>query len=136
MARLLGPAMRNEARTLQLAIAAVFWILGGWCLIAPASVIALTVRPEYQTDDPIALFSVGAFGAQAVLAGLFAGFSVFTRWTFLAYGVALLPFFVFNYWVYFVTPMFNELILLDFAGNAIMLALCARGWFVLSGAEP
>ncbi len=82
--------MRNQARTLQYAIAAVFWILGGWRLIAPASVIALTVRPEYQTDDPVALLAVGAFGAQAVLAGLFAGFSVFTRWTFLAYAIALL----------------------------------------------
>lgn len=122
--------MQNEARKLQLAIAFVFWGLGGWCLIAPASVIELTVRPEFQSDHPLTLFSVGAFGAQAMLAGLFAALSRFTRWTFAAYGAALLPFFVFNYWVYFVTPMFNELILLDFAGNIIMLGLCVRGWIV------
>jgi len=67
-----------------------------------------------------------------VVGGSVAGLSRLTRGTFLAYGVALLRFFVFNYWVYFVTPLFNELILLDFAGNAIMLALCARGWAILS----
>ena len=71
---------------------------------------------------------VGCFGAQAVLAGLFAWFSRFTRATFVAYAIALLPFFVFDYWFYAVTPVFNGFILLDAAGNLIMLALCILGW--------
>lgn len=119
-----------EARRLQVAIAAVFLILGGWCLVWPSSVIALTVRPMYQTDHLLALVSLGAFGAQAMLAGLFAAFSRFTRWTFAAFGIAILPFFVFDWWFYDVVPLFNELILLDALGNVIFIALCARGYFI------
>ncbi len=121
-------------RTIQYAIAAVFFVLGGWCLIAPQSVIDLTVRPDYRPDDAIAPLLVGCFGAQACLAGLFAAFSIFTRATFLAYGVAVLPFFGFNYYFYFVEPVFNELILLDAAGNLIFLVLCVMGYRKLSPA--
>lgn len=120
-----------RARRLQYAIAIVFAGLGGWCLVAPGSVIALTVRPDFQTDHPLAILSIGAFGAQAVLCGLFAGLSIFTRQTFLAYGLALLPFFVFDWWFYYKEPVFNGLILLDAAGNIVMLGLCAWGWRLL-----
>lgn len=119
-----------EPRLPQYAIAFVFLTLGAWCLVAPASVIALTVRPDYQDFSPLMLLTIAAFGSQAVLSGLFAAFSVFTRRTFLVYGLALLPYFVFNYWFYFREPMFNEMLLLDFGGNVAMLALCVRGYFV------
>ena len=56
------------------------------------------------------------------------GFSIFTRRTFLAYGIALLPFFVFDYWFYAVEPMLTEIGLLDVVGNIIMLWLCWIGW--------
>ena len=115
-------------RRIQSAIAAVFLILGGWCLVAPASVVTLTVTPAYQDYSTLTLVSLGAFGAQACLAGLFAAFSRFTRRTFTAFGVALLPFFVFDLWFYYVVPVFNALILLDLAGNLGMLALCWYGW--------
>jgi hypothetical protein len=104
-------------------------------LLAPDAVIALTVLAEAQRFDTLTLVTVGAFGAQAVLAGLFAASSVFTRWTFLAYGIALLPFFVFDWWFYAVTPVFNELILLDAGGNVIMLAVCIRGYVVAARAN-
>ena len=116
------------ARHAQLAIAAVFLVLGAWCLVAPQSVLTLGLRPDYRSDAAIVPVFVACFGAQAMLAGLFAAFSIFTRRTFLAFAVALLPFFVFDYWFYAVEPMFNALILLDAAGNAIMLWLCWVGW--------
>jgi hypothetical protein len=59
-----------KAKRLQWLIAAVFFILGGWCLVAPGSVMELTVREPYRIDHPLVLVSLGAFGAQAVLAGL------------------------------------------------------------------
>jgi hypothetical protein len=122
----------TEARRLQFAIAAIFLGLGGWCLLAPQSVIDLTVLEAYRTTRPIAVLSVGAFGAQAMLAGLFAALSRFTRWTFLGFGLALLPFFVFDYYFYAVEPMFNELIVLDLIGNTLFVLLCARGYLLLS----
>jgi len=115
-------------RGIQWLIAAVFFILGGWALLAPGSVIALTLLPQYRIGTPILPFVVACFGAQAVLSGLFAAFARFTRITFLAYGIALLPFFVFNWWFTFVDPVFTLVGLLDAVGNVVMLALCVLGW--------
>lgn len=116
------------ARQCQYLLASVFFVLGGWCLVSPASVLALAIRPEYQSAAPIVPILVGAFGAQALIAGLFAAFSTFTRRTFAAYGVALLPFFAFDYYFYAVEPMLTAIGLLDAAGNVAMLALCVVGW--------
>ena len=113
---------------IQRGIAAVFLILGGWCLLLPQSVLDLTVRPEWHSDDAIVPILVAAFGAQAVIAGLFAWTARFTRTTFLVYGIALLPFFVFDYWAYAVARMITPLGLLDAVGNLIMLVLCYMGW--------
>lgn len=119
-------------RTIQYVIASVFYVLGGWCLIAPQSVIDLGIRPEYRPDDLVTTLFVACFGAQACIAGTFAAFSIFTRWTFLAYGIGVLPFFVFNYWFYFVEPVVNEVMLLDAAGNVIFVVMCWMGWRKLS----
>lgn len=127
----MNASAERDAQLLQRAIAAVFLVLGAWCLVAPVHVLELTVRSEHQTDSPVVAVAIGAFGAQAVLAGLFAAFSRFTRLTFIVFGLALLPFFVFDYWFYAVEPLFNELILLDVVGNIVMLGLCARGAWLL-----
>lgn len=116
----------------QRLIAAPFLVLGAWCLLAPGMVARLTLRAELLPVDTLALVLIGCFGAQAVLAGLFAAFSRFTRATFLVYGVALLPFFWFNYWFVFVVPVFNEWMLLDFGANLAMLALCVAGYHAAS----
>lgn len=116
------------ARTAQSLLASVFFILGGWCLVAPQSVLNLAITPAYQSNAPIVPILVACFGAQAVLAGIFAAFSTFTRRTFLAYGIALLPFFLFDYWFYAVEPMLTLVGLLDALGNIVMLWLCWIGW--------
>ncbi len=121
----------REARSWQLLIALVFLGLGGWCLFAPMSVVELTILPHHKNDLPLTAITLGAFGAQAMLVGLVSATSTFTARTFLALGVAMLPFFVFDWWFYFVDPLFNELILLDVAGNLAMLAACLRGWWLL-----
>jgi len=113
---------------IQRLIAAPFLILGGWALFMPAMVERLGFRPEYYHGTPTTAVLIGCFGAQAVLAGLFAFFSRFTRTTFLVYGLALLPFFGFNYWFVFVAPMFTPWMALDFAANVGMLVLCWLGW--------
>lgn len=122
-------------RQIQYAIAAVFFSLGGWCLVAPQSVIDLCIRPDYKPDDAIAPLLIGCFGAQACIAGLFAAFSTFTRATFLAYGIGVMPFFLFDYWSYFVEPIFNEFILLDAAGNLVFVVMCWWGYRQLSPAR-
>ena len=112
----------------QRLIAAPFLVLGAWCLIMPRMVERLTFQPDYFHGSDATALMIGCFGAQAVLSGLFAAFSRFTRTTFLVYGIALLPFFWFNYWFVFVVPIFNSWMALDFISNAAMLALCVIGY--------
>jgi hypothetical protein len=117
-----------SSRTIQYLIGSVFFVLGGWCLVALGMVVELCIQPAYRSDTFLVNFSVACFGAQAMISGLFASFSRFTKTTFIAYGLGLLPFFAFNYWFYFVEPVLTPVGLLDFAGNIIMLILCVMGW--------
>lgn len=117
-----------STKTLQLVLASVFFVLGGWCVIAPASVVTLAIQPEYRSDAPVVPLLVACFGAQALISGLFAATAQFTRVTFLAYGIALLPFFAFDAYFYAVRPILTEIGLLDLIGNIVMLAICYLGW--------
>ena len=117
-----------SALFIQRLLASVFFLLGGWALLFPDSVIALGINEPYRTGSYLETLLMACFGAQACIAGTFAWFSHFTKTTFIAYGVILLPFFVFNYWFTVREPVFNSLILIDVAGNAFMLLLCWLGW--------
>lgn len=119
----------------QRLIALPFLVLGAWCLLLPGMVEDVGFRPEYRHSSTATAILIGCFGSQAILSGLFAFFSRFTRTTFLVYGIALLPFFWFNYWFVFVVPVFNEWMLLDFGANLAMLALCVIGYRASRQAE-
>jgi hypothetical protein len=117
-----------SARTAQLLIAAVFLLLGGWALLAPASVIDLAVTEAYRDDTFLARFAIACFGAQAVLFGLM---TLVLRWraqAFAIFAVLLLPFFAFNYWFHYEVPVLTSIGMLDFAGNVAMLVLAVIGW--------
>ena len=120
--------MTLTTKHLQLFLASVFFILGGWCVIAPMSVVALCIRPEFHSTSPLVPILVGCFGSQALISGLFAGFAKFTRATFLAYGIGLLPFFGFDAYFYLVRPVLTEFGMVDLVGNIIMLGICIYGW--------
>jgi hypothetical protein len=119
------------SRHIQSLLASVFFVLGGWCLVSPSSVMALAITPQYQSDAAIVPILMAAFGAQALIAGVFAAFSNFTKATYVAYGMALLPFFVFDYWFFVVDPLLTWVGLLDAMGNVVMLSLCYLGWRAL-----
>jgi undecaprenyl pyrophosphate phosphatase UppP len=121
---------------LQRLIALPYFVLGGWCLIAPHFVERLTITPAYQHLSPTSALFIGCFGAQAVLGGLFIWTSRWTRTTFLAYAIALLPFFGFNYWFVFEVPIFNRWLALDFGANAVMLGLSLWGWRLFKRITP
>ncbi len=117
-----------SARTSQFLIAAVFLVLGGWALLAPASVIELAVTDAYRDSTFLARFTMACFGAQAVLFGLMA---LVTRWSargFLVFAGLLLPFFGFNYWFHYEVPVLTSTGMLDFGGNAVMLVCALLGW--------
>lgn len=117
-----------SARTAQFLIAAVFLLLGGWALFAPASVIDLAVTPAYQSNTFLARFTMACFGAQAVLFGVMALVTQWSARAFLVFAVLLLPFFGFNYWFHDRVPVLTSIGMLDFAGNLVMLVLAFIGW--------
>jgi hypothetical protein len=124
-----------SARTAQFMIAAVFLVLGGWCLFAPASVIELAITEAYRDSAYLTRFTMACFGAQAVLFGVMA---LVTRWSaasFAVFAAALLPFFAFNYWVHYEVPVLTSIGMLDFVGNVTMLALAVLGWRAARGGE-
>ncbi|MFY7745374.1 MAG: hypothetical protein ACOVQY_08100, partial [Erythrobacter sp.] len=98
-----------SARTAQFMIAAVFLVLGGWCLFAPASVIELAITEAYRDSAYLTRFTMACFGAQAVLFGVMA---LVTRWSaasFAVFAAALLPFFGFNYWFHYEVPVLTSI---------------------------
>ncbi len=118
---------------IQRMIAIPYFLLGGWCLIAPHMVERWTINPPYQHLSTTSALLIGCFGAQAVLGGIFIWFSRWTRATFLAYALSLLPFFIFNYWFVFVVPVLGGWMALDFGANAAMLGLSLWGWRKVAG---
>jgi hypothetical protein len=113
---------------IQRAIAAVFLILGGWALAAPHQVIALCLTPAFRGGAGMA-FAVGAFGAQALIAGLFAATATFNRATFAGYGAMLIGFLAFDLWFGWIDPVLTPLGAgLDAVGNVAMMILCWLGW--------
>lgn len=114
----------------QRLLASIFLLLGAWCMFFPASVEALSLKPDYYLGNATSALLMGCFGAQAVLCGTVILFSRFTPRTFLIFGlVASVPFFGFNYYFYFVRQMFTQWMLLDFAGNIGILTLSLLGYF-------
>lgn len=113
---------------IQRLISLPYFVLGGWCLVAPAKVERLTIAPDYQVLNQTSAVLIGCFGAQAVLGGLFIWFSRWQRTTFLVYAMALLPFFWFNCWFVFEIPVFSRWLALDLAANVAMLVLSLWGW--------
>lgn len=113
----------------QRILAVIFLGLGSWCLLMPGMVESLSLRPEYQMNTLGSALFMGCFGAQAVLCGVLILTARFTTRTFLVFGlVASTPFFGFNYYFYFVRPVFTHWMLLDFVGNIGILALCLLGY--------
>lgn len=121
---------------IQRLISLPYFLLGGWCLLAPGMVEQLTIAPDYQVLNTTSAVLIGCFGAQAVLGGLFIWFSRWQQSTFLIYALALLPFFWFNYWFVFEVPVFSRWLALDLIANVAMLGLSLWGWRAMASDEP
>lgn len=121
---------------IQRILAFVFLGLGGWALLFPATVERIGFTDEHFMGTAASAVLIGCFGAQACLCGIVIALSRFRPVTFLVFGLAgSLPFFFFNVYFVFVVSMFSDWMLLDFAGNAAILALCMAGYRKLKAEE-
>ena len=121
--------MKLKARHIQVSLALIFLLLGGWVLFFPGMVESLSFKPEHYIGTEASRVILGCFGAQAVLCGLVILTSKFTPRTFLVFGLfGSIPFFAFNYYFYFVRGIFSDWMLLDLAGNIGILACGIIGY--------
>jgi hypothetical protein len=126
-----------RSTTLQRLLASIFLVLGTWCMLLPRMVEQITIRPEYQVLTPTSSVFIACFGAQAVLCGAVIWFAKFTPKTFLAFGLlGSIPFFVFNWYFYFIQPIFTKWMLLDFAGNVAILVCGLVGYRISHREHP
>ena len=126
-----------RSASLQRFLASIFLVLGAWCMFLPRMVEQLTIRPEHQVLTATSSVFIACFGAQAVLCGAVIWFSKFTPKTFLAFGLlGSIPFFAFNYYFYFVEPIFTKWMLLDFAGNVAILLCGLIGYRISKREHP
>lgn len=132
-----GPNVADDkARHLKTALASIFLALGACVLVFPSQVEQLVLNPTYVVGTLSSAVAFACFGAQAVLTGTVILTARFTARTFLVFGlVGSVPFFVFNYYFYFVAPVFSKWMLLDFLGNVGILFCGVYGWRILSRAE-
>ena len=120
----------------QRILAAVFLGLGGWALLFPAFVERIGLTSGHFIGTEASAVLIGCFGAQACLCGIVIALSRFRPITFVVFGlVSSFPFFIFNYYFVFVVNMFSNWMLLDFVGNAAILALCMIGFRKLKTEE-
>lgn len=114
---------------IQRILAAVFLGLGGWALLFPSVVERLGFASDHYMGTDASALLIACFGAQACLCGTVIALSRFRPITFLVFGfVGSIPFFIFNFYFVFVVEMFSNWMLLDFFGNAAILALCLIGY--------
>ena len=120
-----------KSQYIQFALAAIFFGLGGWCIVDPHGVERLVLRPEFQHLSLTSALLIACFGAQAVLVATVIAFSRFTPRTFLVFGLlGSLPFFVFNWYFVFTVEMFTPFMLIDFAGNLGIFICGLIGYFL------
>lgn len=117
------------AKHIQYLLGVIFLILGLWALAFPAHVEGLVLSPEHFIGSTSSAVLIGCFGAQAILCAVLILSTTFKAQTFLLFGlIGSLPFFVFNYYFVFIVPVFNQWMIIDFAGNLGILLCGIAGW--------
>ncbi|MCQ8186076.1 hypothetical protein [Parvularcula maris] len=114
----------RDARLLQRGIAAVFLLLGGWCILFPNAVAGLCLTPVYREGAGVP-FLLACFGLQAVMFGTLLLLTRLDRRGFFVLALLFSPFLLFDIWFVLVQPVLTPLGgLLDGIGNTVMIALC------------
>ncbi|MBI1252236.1 MAG: hypothetical protein GC189_12285 [Alphaproteobacteria bacterium] len=118
----------QTGRNVKKIAAAGFLGFATWCLGAPQSAIATLAQDGHQAA-PIAMLAVGALGAHAAAAGLFAAFYRFKPATFPGFAASFLPILAADWWLYAKAGALNSFILAHAAGIIAISALCVAVFF-------
>jgi len=125
----------RPARLTQLLLATGFLSFGAAWLASPDHLATLFSREQPAAVYPIVTLALSFLGIQALAFGIFALVLRFSSATFAAFGIAMLPLFLADYWLYQVTGAFNEMALVHIGGLSAMLAMCTHGFRVMRERE-
>jgi hypothetical protein len=122
------------ASALDKAMAGAWIGMGGVCMLAPTTVLELTLHPRFLAPlkrggelADLATFIFRCFGAQAVMTGVLLGAARFDRRGYLIFGAAIIPFFAFDAAAYKARYLNGLGALGDLAGNLLFTAGAAIG---------
>lgn len=122
----------TTAHAAKAAIAAAFLSFGAAALAAPDAVLQIGADMPPRAAASLA---IGALGAHAMAAGLFATFVRFKSWTFPGFALSLAPILAADWWLYAKAGAPSALMALHAGGMAACVALCAIGFFAAQRAE-
>ena len=114
--------------TEQLVLGGVFSLMGLGTMLFPSPLLKLSLNNAEVADSPELNLVFRCFGAQATLCGLLLLSCRFTKTTYRNFGLAMIPFYVFDYLAWranFLTPLGA---IGDALGNTVFSVCCYLGW--------
>lgn len=131
----LGYSMYSIAQkvhnTIVIADSLVIATMGALVFLDPATVIKLSLTPTYAIVNRTTKLMMRCFAAQAMTSGLLLGMSPMDERSFTSFGLAMIPYLMFNGWFLLGSGrgVFTNWLLADFVGNvffALGSAYCAK----------
>ena len=105
--------------------------MGAVVLLDPATIIKLSLTPSYAIVNRTTQLMMRCFAAQAMTSGLLLGISPMDRRSFISFGLAMVPYLLFNGY-FLLGPgrgVFTNWLIADFVGNVFFglgSAYCAK----------
>ena len=102
--------------------------MGVATMLFPRAVIKYTMTPGYLEPTPGVLLLVSVFGAQAACCGLLLLTATLTKKTYKYFGLAMIPFLVFDIYYYFDGAINLFGAVGDAFGNIVFMWCCYLGY--------
>jgi len=125
----------NKARRIQFTMGTVFTGMGLLTMLFPSQVVRYSFTKEFLSmpdkdaaNSPALLLSIQCFGSQASLCGLLILSSQFNKQTFLNFGLAMIPYFIFDYYYWQQHALTNFGAIADGIGNIVFGVCCYLGY--------
>lgn len=116
--------MDNE----QLVLGGVFSLMGLGTMLLPEPILKISLKNAELAYSPELSLVFRCFGAQATLCGLLLLSCRFTKTTYRNFGLAMIPFFFFDYWAWQANYITSLGAIGDAAGNVVFSVCCYLGW--------
>ena len=120
-----------DIERIQLVMGSVFTGMGLVTMLFPTTTAELSLRKEFLGNDgvtPAVKLIMQCFGSQASLCGLLILSSKFTAKTYRNFGLAMIPYFIFDYHFWRIGALSTFGAVGDAVGNIIFSACCYAGY--------